>query len=236
MDTQKDIIKYTPETTSFFEKDEVFSFVYKKTEKLITALYMVTNLFSDSEPMKWNVRGKASDLLSFTVGYKNISGSRQFDFTDGVKTRVMEIVSFLEIALHSGLVSPMNFSIIKQEFINLVDTFAKSESSPKESPYNALPNSFFAGSVQNAAPKIPVESVKDKTPTVTNVFAKTDRQNIILGLLKKKNELTIKDISRIIKNCSEKTIQRELVALITLGILKKTGQRRWSKYSLKNGQ
>ena len=69
--------------------------------------------------------------------------------------------------------------------------------------------------------------IKDK-----EAFKRSNRQNIILSLLKKKKELTIKDISQIIKDCSEKTIQRELISFINAGVLKKTGQRRWSKYAL----
>jgi predicted HTH transcriptional regulator len=76
-------------------------------------------------------------------------------------------------------------------------------------------------------------NVKDTTPVLENVVIKrTNRQNIILGLLKKKKELTIKDIAQVIKDCSEKTIQRELIAFIDSGVLKRTGERRWSKYSL----
>jgi len=61
---------------------------------------------------------------------------------------------------------------------------------------------------------------------------KNKRRDTILQILKDKRELTIKDISLKITDCSEKTIQRELVSMLHLGILKKTGERRWSKYSL----
>ena len=64
-------------------------------------------------------------------------------------------------------------------------------------------------------------------------FRRTSRQNTILEIIKKRKELTIKDISQVIKDCSEKTIQRELILFISAGILRKIGQRRWSKYSLR---
>ena len=62
--------------------------------------------------------------------------------------------------------------------------------------------------------------------------ARDKRREIILQVLKDKKELTIKDISLKITDCSEKTIQRELVSMLRSGVLKKTGERRWSKYSL----
>jgi hypothetical protein len=42
----------------------------------------------------------------------------------------------------------------------------------------------------------------------------------------------IKDVSPLVTGCSEKTIQRELSAMVRSGILKKVGEKRWSRYSL----
>jgi DeoR/GlpR family transcriptional regulator of sugar metabolism len=61
---------------------------------------------------------------------------------------------------------------------------------------------------------------------------KDKRQKIIIALVKKHRTLTIKGFTGVIKDCSEKTIQRELLALVARGVLKKEGERRWSTYSL----
>lgn len=61
---------------------------------------------------------------------------------------------------------------------------------------------------------------------------KNSRQSIIINLLKRKKEIMIKDVSPLISGCSEKTIQRELSAMVAAGILKKIGDKRWSRYSL----
>jgi len=65
--------------------------------------------------------------------------------------------------------------------------------------------------------------------------AKVNRREVILKLFKNKKgkEFTIKDISHEVSGCSEKTIQRELVSMVTEGVLKKRGERRWSRYSCK---
>ncbi|NBD73640.1 DeoR family transcriptional regulator [Patescibacteria group bacterium] len=59
-----------------------------------------------------------------------------------------------------------------------------------------------------------------------------DRRAQILGLLQRKDSVSIKDVTEVITDCSEKTIQRELLALVESGVLKKEGERRWSRYSL----
>lgn len=60
----------------------------------------------------------------------------------------------------------------------------------------------------------------------------SERQNIILREIKNRGQLTIRDLVGKIEGCSEKTIQRELLALVEGGVLKKEGERRWSKYSI----
>jgi hypothetical protein len=65
-----------------------------------------------------------------------------------------------------------------------------------------------------------------------SVMQKNERQQVILSIIKEIGESSIKDISDNIKDCSEKTIQRELNTLIYDGVLKKIGERRWSKYVL----
>lgn len=68
------------------------------------------------------------------------------------------------------------------------------------------------------------ENIKDK---------KDSRQLRILTLLRARANLSIKDFASVIPDCSEKTIQRELLALVEKGVIKKDGERRWSTYSLK---
>lgn len=59
-----------------------------------------------------------------------------------------------------------------------------------------------------------------------------NRRNIIINLIRKNKSITIKDISDVISDCSEKTLQRELVRLVAGSVLKREGKRRWSRYSL----
>ncbi len=66
--------------------------------------------------------------------------------------------------------------------------------------------------------------------------SKGHRREIIIELFKKRKgeKLTIKDIVSEITDCSEKTIQRELLTLVAENVLKKEGERRWSTYELRS--
>ena len=227
------------EIVSFFEEYSDFVFIFKKTEKLSAAIYMVTGLLSDSEPLKWTLRKKVSELLSYNHSYKDIKDTNLVDFVFNERSKILEIVSHLEVASKVGLVSEMNFSILKQEFSNLSDVFNFPNSEHKSYHGNSIDRSFFTMDSEKSAYIIETSqktqnvSVKDNNPVKDrSILKRSNRQNIILSLLKKKKEVTIKDISLVIKDCSEKTIQRELISFIKAGILKRSGERRWSKYSL----
>lgn len=220
-----------------------FGYIYKKTEKIATALYMITNLFADSEPMKWTLRGKISHLLSFIISFKNAVHFRNEEFKSEMRLFILEIISLFEISYNSGLVSQMNFRILKAEFLNLINAVSQFEKNDTGKGFD-LNNDFFEvkDSILNSGSNATTDGdfsiwKKDKTEDAktSHVPKKTNRQNIIVNLLKKKGNLGIKDIALFVKDCSEKTIQRELTSLVKIGLLRKDGERRWSRYSLVNG-
>jgi predicted HTH transcriptional regulator len=60
---------------------------------------------------------------------------------------------------------------------------------------------------------------------------KSSRRDQVLSLLSK-DPISIKDISEKIVGCSEKTIQRELNALVDAHKITRIGEKRWSRYTL----
>ncbi len=249
-----EVIQKEQDTVSLFGYDQGFIVAYKKTEKLASAVYMITNLFPESEPMKWTLRKKVGELLSFMLAYKDTRKSVQNEFVYDAKSMILELISLLEVSSRGGLISNMNFSILKQEFLKLVDVLVPQDSTQNQFANHTLSQSFFAvpspeylvtkptqvntdhvreDSTVSANIKVSHDLLKDKMPKSNpEDLKRSNRQSVILGLVRKKGEITIKDVSQIIKDCSEKTIQRELMSFISTGVLKKTGERRWSKYSL----
>jgi DNA-binding transcriptional ArsR family regulator len=74
----------------------------------------------------------------------------------------------------------------------------------------------------------PILGASESTPNID----RESRRSRILKLVKDKQEVMVKDITVHFPDLSEKTVQRELVALVETGVLKKAGERRWSRYSL----
>jgi len=86
--------------------------------------------------------------------------------------------------------------------------------------------------VQNTTLKNSFTSKKSNTPKKETNSAKDIRQENIRKILKQKKDASINDICLLFKNCSSKTIQRDLAEMIAQGIVVKDGSRRWSKYNL----
>ncbi len=93
--------------------------IAKKSEKLVTALYLVTDLMVDSEPIKHGLRKNAVALLS------SMNALAQLDVKDRVielkmsLKSVTEITSMLHVAVTTGIVSKMNGELLMDGFRSL---------------------------------------------------------------------------------------------------------------------
>ena len=191
--------------------------IANKSEKLASAVYLITSFFDDKEPLKWKLRSLCGDLVSNLIKDKNLI--------------IKELLGFFSIAKTAGLVSDANYDILVREFSNLENEVKK----PLELIFPKDQE------MKEKALSLPdkLESIKDNFEEKQDLkefgavsVKKNSRQSIIIGILKRKKEIVIKDVSPLISGCSEKTIQRELSAMVQSGVLKKTGEKRWSRYSL----
>ena len=106
------------ESKEFEGNNPQILFVYRKSERLTAAIYLVTDLFDDHEPLKWDLRTKAVSLLSFiTVSWNSSlsAGGR----VASIEEVLSSIVFSFELATRSNLISEMNFSLLKEEFLSL---------------------------------------------------------------------------------------------------------------------
>lgn len=93
-----------------------YGFVNKKTEKLITALYMVTDYMEVGDAIKGKLRNLGVELLSDIHSLPIISPVEKHGQISVILTRISEILSLVEIAYNIGSISEMNTAIIKKEF------------------------------------------------------------------------------------------------------------------------
>ena len=247
----------------------IYDFANKKTEKLVTALYMVTDCMDTDDALKGKLRLLGVELLSNMYNLTSLSPMDKHVYIPIYLNNIHEILSFIEISNTIGFISEMNTLILKKEFNNLVRELQTCQSKDKHftftldekmfetkedeiglekgDSFNYNDQKFIKdkrttfNTMSFINKKSPLSQIQPKK-TNNNSFSPIDKQersNKIMTLIKDKKDnqgnqtgVSIKDISLSFTDCSEKTIQRELNNLVLSGKLKKTGAKRWSRYSV----
>jgi len=230
-----------------FGDNHACAHAYKKTEKLLLAIHLVTNLVPEKEPVRKAIRDKSvrtlSDMLRLRSGFKSV-GSEQLNH---VIASVYEIISLLNILHIAGFVSDMNLEILKRELGSLI-VFLREAENTEVAESVTFSNDYFnteefvnrhnlkdnnlSFNKKDISKRTLSQSKKQNSERMSQSSSHTERRTAILNLVKDKKTVNVKDVSTVVTDCSEKTLQRELIGLVNEGVLKKEGERRWSVYSL----
>lgn len=250
-------------TRGLSEKDiKTMSYIVEKTSRIATVTFLLSDVLENSTELQSEIRRTAIGLVTDVTQSAHSTKKR-----DTFLTGLLVLVTLLDSAERSGLLSRMNTETLSNEIVALSELI---EIVDWHRGRRFAEESFFGGVVPRElfAPEPAPErsesferhtkdmysqraSVSDlrsdpyKQQTVKDnrqdgrvqykervQEIQKDRRATILGLVQKKDRITVKDVTTVIKDCSEKTIQRELLALVKQGVLKKEGERRWSTYSL----
>jgi hypothetical protein len=229
----------------FFSAEDYLVYIFKKTEKITAALYLVSGLLKDDEPIKWELRDRGIDLVSSSFTASSAMPGDKGAVIQSIFTAALETLSLLNVAKISNLISDMNHKILVKEIDLVVGMLRDRLAQNAEKAGYVLSESFFRTpdlfasgfrtDYKGHSSSGKAESTKGVSIQghVSVRQKKTNRQEVILNVLKTQSNLTVKDFAKVIKDCSEKTIQRELIDLLNQGLIKREGERRWSRYSLK---
>ena len=232
-----------------------------RAQKIVAALYLLTNHIDIENPLRLEIRTAATQMLKAVL-----LGSK----IDDIKNTIL---SFLSVAVLTKEVSPENASIIEAElstlkvhhmqvsepvlshiFMNEKDhALVEAKETAKVQEVSSLKSLEIRQHISgpdvrevNASketssfqkPKLSDISTQASRGQVidNNVPNKKDekkaRRGRVLEYLSKTELRSIKDISKFFTDCSEKTIQRELNDLVDDKIIIRVGDRRWSTYKL----
>lgn len=230
----------------YFAKDSVFYFCYKKTERIAAALFLVTSFFSEEEPLRVQLRSAAIRLLNTELSLIEEVGTSRVAVHQNVRKHSMHIVSLLHAGYYAGLISEMNYTVLRDEIMTMLASLPEHVEKNKEqslfsSDFFDVPQEHIKESHVATQPKeekspqepsMPREPRPSKGQKTSTESKKSERRAVIIDIVRRKGTVSIKDISHEFSGYSEKTIQRELGVLVEQGILKREGERRWSRYML----
>ena len=219
--------------------DNYYRHIFKKTEKIISVVfYILNNIESNkkSETLVSNIAGKAHFAHENALRTLEVKPMSSKEVLEQFAQSLVGLDSTLRIASAAGVITQEVLTVL----VNEIDTVMRGLRTYIVSNYNAeelVFGSSFTGtpSPYTEAPIVRTQKVKpvsSTTETQSPTATPDDRRTRIKTILEAKGDATIKDISEIITDISEKTIQRELNAMIDENLVKRQGERRWSKYSL----
>lgn len=241
----KDILSDNTRTLPPIFTSEYYSSIYKKTEKIVCAVFLITDIEKGSR-----------DIEDICRDTRSVAKSALFEIIELISTE--HPASFGEIAqktrtfmsLRSLLYVLVSIHVVRAELVEVlvreIDTvmqniFAFSKERSQGGGAAEIEPPYASRDKRDKVQKV-VRSTTYRTPTVVNALSENKRLHVpggrreqILGIIRTKGVVSIKDISDSVTDCSEKTIQRELIDMIKDNLITKVGERRWSKYSVLNG-
>ncbi|MEK7669353.1 MAG: hypothetical protein AAB350_02065 [Patescibacteria group bacterium] len=221
-----------------------FMDIYNKSYRLAAAVFLISNVIDQNDELRTKMKKLSLDLVSMSVNLKDINFNQAKNLLKDIEKNSLELISMLDIAAISGLISEMNGRVIKEEFKSFISELVMFSDRFNEDKNTSVKNIFTESNVVGIEDDFKKLYSSEKAPD-TNSFRsisgakngnghkrKDTRKNTILDFIKGHNDVSIKDIVPNITGCSEKTVQRELIQLINENKIRKIGERRWSRYSI----
>jgi hypothetical protein len=237
---------------------------YRRAERLVAALHLVTSHVKEDEPVRRSVRATAITLLSDVLALRDEMRTTNSPKIRTAQSTIRELISLVRMLAVSGLVSIQNADIIVEavdelgNFLNLSQRTQLSENialsresllsggliAEKKTPQSVKDSSLSTAHIVNKdTSDINITDnsyVKDNLRDTDSRVSRTGealstRSREILSVLQSSGEVGIRDISSNLPEFSEKMIQRELASLVLAGRVKKTGLKRWSRYAIAQG-
>ncbi len=230
--------------SNIFDKDIKRVYVYKKAERLAKAIHLIAPGFEKSPALHDRLCAIAVGLVDAAIEIPSVSRT-------ALSRELLALSSVLSIARSSRLLSAMNAEVIAHEAHLLLQEIALYEE-PRLTLDETPTLASLAKSSEQGRDLVPERS--QPRPLATAPASATshkghskghippapapirsNRRDAITAVLRTKGASYIKDISTAIRDVSEKTIQRELQSMVTEGVVTRTGERRWTTYTLSTG-
>lgn len=218
--------------------DNYYRHIFKKTEKIVSVVFYILNnveIEKKSETLVSNIASKAHFAHENALRTLEVKLVSSKEVLEQFAQSLVGLDSTLRIAAATGFIGHDVLSTITNEIdavLRGLRSYIQSNSPIEELSFAPSYGSMNVEQHVQSTPRPVRKAVAPKAEATQVVSTSNDRRERIKTILEAKKEATIKDISEIITDVSEKTIQRELNALIEENIVKREGERRWSRYSL----
>src|SRR3989344_2765565 len=185
---------------------------YRRTERIVAALHLLTNHLPQSEAVRASIRNVISLIrIAAVAGFISLPNA------DIVIDALDELGNFIQASEKSAFAERVTIS--KEELLDVHAQITRS-----------ISTRYVKDKKDNTNLKDTI-AVKD-THNASLAMSVSVRRQSIIEVLRSGGSLGIRDIAGALPEYSEKMIQRELLELVAGGSVRKSGLKRWSRYAL----
>jgi len=212
-----------------------------RVQRAVAALYRVTDMFSDNEPMKWKLRNDAVELVDSII---TISQEEQF-FSENFRYPLLiadRLISKIGIVSAGGYISKINFQVLEKEYADISDIIFN-KMSDIDKGQNILSDIYIRQNKRHIKDTNDVKiekglvlekEKKESKKNQDEPSSTSERQKRITSVFVGKGWLHVTEVANLCGGgASTKTIQRDLGSLMQSGVVQSKGERRWRTYALK---
>ena len=249
------------EVANPFGQNVSSALLYKKIERIVVATTYIIAQIKDNQSLKAEVQSVTAQLLKDAIVLKDgfrLSGQSK---TSSLLASLRVLMTYTDVLRASGYISDSNLELLKAACSRVVTFIQSSEQSQLSEAHvlsedlvgkghdsvrdivddvvdkavhvAAVTSSQLSAQHTPVAPKSMNQGVVQKLQQKTSYVPKgnDERKGALLAVIDSRGAVTIRDLVSVVPGISEKTIQRELQAMIVDGVLRKEGDRRWTTYS-----
>ncbi len=222
--------------SQMLENSDYYKYIFKKTEKIVCAVFYILrsdNSIPGNDPIVKDLEQSANVLLNTALVSLRATPRSLVESATSIRHGYIELEAKLRLSHAAHLMSTDLLSV----FLHEIDSVQRSLNRYAQRVPLSISNEDDVPRRIVTERKVPKEKTRSDGGGAHEVGVpvlggEVSRREKVIQVIREKGQATIKDISDVIKDCSEKTIQRELVALINDNMIVREGDRRWSRYSL----
>lgn len=226
--------------TNPFGENKAGDRAYRRAERLVAAIHLLTNHVLPDEPLRVSLRNTSLALLADALALRDEMRSLDSPKIVVFQANIRQLISMLRILAVAGFVSIQNADAVTEALDDLGNFLTVSQRSPisesirlsREDLLDVRNDGLYTRKDIKDSTSIKDKMAKDGSVLYKKTPETTVRANSILDVLRSNGALGIRDIAANMPEYSDKMIQRELMDLVRHGQVAKTGLKRWSTYSL----
>ena len=224
--------------------NEYYSNVFKKTERTVSVVFYILSYIERKQETEFHIKTMSEKAMAVHEAslatlslYEYEAKEKIFPFQQSLVAlegtlRIANAARVLNDEVLALLVGEVDLvqRYLRNHFVGAIPLTMRDTEGNSGGDIKRVTRTSLSSPSRPSRASIPKGDISSDAHMVYSQLV--DRGARIKTVLEAKPAATIKDISEVITDVSEKTIQRELNSLIEKGQVVREGERRWSKYSI----